>query len=212
MKVKGIVLIMSVAVLLSLCTTVIYAQSLPPLPHAFHGKVNINGDPAPIGTLVEAVGEGVTISPTPGNPVVTTVVGQYGSISDAQGAASRALIVQGDIAEGATITFYVNGVSTEQTWEWQSGELTHLDLAVTIADFKGSSGDKVPAPEPEPAPTPAPEPVSAPEPVPAPEPVSDIPLPPVESIAGGRILGIVMAGGAVAGGLVFLFLKRRRSQ
>ncbi|MFC1969337.1 hypothetical protein ACFLVF_02475 [Chloroflexota bacterium] len=200
MKVKGIVLIMSLAVLLSLCTTVIYAQALPPLPHAFHGKVTINGDPAPIGTLVEATGEGVTISPTPGNPVVITLVGQYGSINSDQGAAaSRALIVQGNVAEGTIITFYVNGVSTEQTWEWQSGEVTHLDLAVTIPDVE------VPAPEPKPAPTPAPEPAPTPAPTPAPEPAP-------ESTDSGIILGVVLAGGAVAGGLVFLFLKRRRSQ
>ncbi|MBA7581266.1 hypothetical protein ES708_23168 [subsurface metagenome] len=101
---------------------------IPPLlPHAFYGDLLINGASAPVGTTVEARGEGVRMD-TSGNPIVTTEVGKYGSA----GPLEDKLIVQGDIADGATLTFYVNDVSTGQTAEWHSAELTELDLTVTI--------------------------------------------------------------------------------
>jgi hypothetical protein len=99
----------------------------PPLPHAFYGKVEINGSPAPIGTVVMASGEGVAPD-ADANPFVTTVVGEYGGA----GGFDPKLIVQEWIAGGATLTFYVNGHSTGQTAEWTSGEVTELDLSVTI--------------------------------------------------------------------------------
>jgi len=98
-----------------------------PDPHAFYGTVTINDDPAPVGTQVEARGEGV-ITRIEGNPVVTTEVGQYGS-ADPLGAK---MIVWGDIPDGTTLTFYVNEVSTGQTLPWHSGDVTQLDLAVTM--------------------------------------------------------------------------------
>jgi len=63
-----------------------------------------------------------------GNPIATTAAGAYGS-PDPMG---PKLVVQGDILDGAIVTFYVNGVSTEQTAEWHSGEVTQLDLSVSI--------------------------------------------------------------------------------
>jgi len=74
----------------------------PPLPHAFYGLVEINGSPAPVGTEVEARGEGV-ITSFEGNPIVTTAVGSYGSADPL----APVLIVQGHIFDGASITFYV---------------------------------------------------------------------------------------------------------
>ena len=65
-------------------------------------------------------------------------MGKYGS-ADPLGSK---LVVQGDIAEGATITFYVNDEPTGQTAEWHSGEVNEFDLSVTIA-----------APGPAPGPT-----------------------------------------------------------
>jgi hypothetical protein len=76
---------------------------------------------------VEARGQGVRIG-IEGNPIVTTEVGKYGS-ADPTG---TKLVVQGDITDGAIITFYVNGVSTGQTAAWHSGDVTELNLAVTI--------------------------------------------------------------------------------
>ncbi len=113
--------------LLMLGATPVYGQEVPPLPHAFYGTVEINDSPAPAGTQVEARGEGVRAG-IEGNPISTTAAGVYGTPNPM----GPKLIVQGDILDGATITFYVNGVSTGQTAEWHSGEVTELDLAVTI--------------------------------------------------------------------------------
>jgi len=104
----------------------------PPLPHAFYGTLKMNDSDAPPSTTVEARGEGV-IS-IAGNPIVTTEVGRYGSA----GPLGAKLIVQGDIADGATITFWVQRPTdvaphqADQTAEWHSAEITELDLTVTI--------------------------------------------------------------------------------
>ncbi|GAI51635.1 unnamed protein product, partial [marine sediment metagenome] len=50
------------------------------------------------------------------------------------------LVVQGYIEEGTIITFYVKGVSTGQTAEWHNGDVTELDLTVTIPTGGGGGG------------------------------------------------------------------------
>jgi len=100
---------------------------VPPLPHAFYGEVEINNSPAPVGTQVEARGTGV-LTPIEDNPIVTTERGKYGG----PGGLDPKLVVQGDIPDGATITFYIAGVVADQTWEWHSGEVTELNLTVTM--------------------------------------------------------------------------------
>ena len=110
------------------CAAPVYA--IPALPHAFYGTVTINNSSAPAGTEVSAIGTGVTTSVIQ-NPVTTTVAGQYGN-------GGLYLLVQGDILDGATITFYVNGVSTSQTAAWHSEETTELNLTVTIAEPSGN--------------------------------------------------------------------------
>lgn len=126
MKTKVIAFV-TLAILLVLCATPAYGQDVPPLPHAFFGTIKINDSPAPVGTRVEARGEGVRTG-IEGNPIVTTAVGVYGS-SDPMG---PKLVVQGGILDGTTITFYVNGVQAGQTAEWHSGEVTELNLTATI--------------------------------------------------------------------------------
>jgi len=126
--------------LLTLGAVPVYADGVPALPHAFYGSVAINGSPAPAGTSVEARGEGVATGIS-GNPTVTSVSGVYGTSNPLE----PRLVVQGNIEEGANITFYVNGTSTGQAAEWHSGETTELNLSVTIA-----------APPAPPAPPPAP--------------------------------------------------------
>jgi len=115
-------------VLFCLCGTPVSAE-VPPLPHAFYGAVEINGSPAPVGTQVEAAGEGVLTS-TAGNPLVTIEPGKYGDA----GPLEPKLVVQGDITDGATLTFYVNGVAATPTADWHSGEVTTLDIMVSISD------------------------------------------------------------------------------
>jgi len=126
-KLTVFIVFIVLALSLALSATPVYA--VPALPHAFYGSVSINGAPAPPGTSVEARGTGI-MTGIEDNPTVTTASGIYGTSNPFQ----HRLIVQGDIEEGATITFYVNGISTGQTAEWHSGETTEVNLTVTIAE------------------------------------------------------------------------------
>lgn len=125
MKVITFVVIISLA-LISLCATPASAQT-PPMPHAFYGTVEINNLPADIGTQIEARGEGV-LTNVEGNPIVVTDIGQYGGA----GPLEPKLIIQGDIAEGTTLTFFVNGVPADQTAQWHAGAVTELNLTITM--------------------------------------------------------------------------------
>ena len=122
MRIKAFISV-SLLLLLLVCAAPVYA--IPALPHAFYGTSTINDAPAPVGTQVSATGTGV-MTGVPQNPLTTTLAGQYGN-------GGLYLLVQGDIPDGATITFYVNGVSTGQTADWHSGETTQLNLSVTIS-------------------------------------------------------------------------------
>ena len=170
MKLKTITFVI-LAGLLTLVATPVYAQGVPPLPHAFYGTVEINGSPAPPGTAVEARGEGVEVG-VGNNPIVTAVEGSYGSEEPLE----PKLVVQGEIAEGATLTFYANGVSTGQTTEWHSGEVTELDLTVT--------GE---APPPETTETPPPETTEPPTPKPAAFSLNSLVVSPNEVAPGGTV-------------------------
>jgi len=81
------------------------------LGHAFYGTVKINGGDAAVGTVIIAQVDGTEY----GSSTVTTP-GQY------------ALIVQGDIDEGATIHFYIDGQEADQTFPFHDGWTTELDL------------------------------------------------------------------------------------
>jgi hypothetical protein len=107
--------------------TPVSAADIPPLPHAFYGTLKINNNDAPVGTTVEARGQGVTTG-IDGNPITTTEVGKYGNASPL----GAKLVVQGFITDGATLNFYVNGVAAAQTAAWHSGATTQLNLTVTI--------------------------------------------------------------------------------
>jgi hypothetical protein len=113
--------------LLVVCAMPVHAQGIPPLPQAFYGNVTIDGNPAPVGTIIEARGTGVLTGIT-GNPITTTEVGKYGKA----GALEPKLIVQGDISDEAEIEFLVNGIYTSQTYAFQSGETTQFNLALVI--------------------------------------------------------------------------------
>ena len=116
------------AFLLVLCATPVYA--VPSLPHAFYGSVTLNGSQAPDGTQVSATVDSGSVITNAQNPT-TTVGGSYG-------VDSPHLLVQGDISNGATITFYVNGVSTGQTATFEAGGgPTEKNLTVTIPTGDG---------------------------------------------------------------------------
>jgi hypothetical protein len=138
----------------------------PLFPNAFYGEVTIGGVPAPVGTLIEARGEHiVTPPPDPvtgltGNPVWTTEVGKYGG-------GDNPLVVQGteDLINGETIEFYINNVKAGQTAEFQSGEVTQLELTVA------SAPPVTPTPSPTPNVTPTVIPGGTPTPTPTPTPI-----------------------------------------
>jgi len=93
----------------------------------FYGSLSIGGQSAPVGTVVEARGTNVTADIS-GNPISTTVVGQYGSASEPR------LYVQGtNIENGDIIEFYVNGAKANETHQFQSGAITELNLTIASA-------------------------------------------------------------------------------
>jgi len=103
------------------------SESTPQLPHAFYGTVAMGSALAPVGTSVEARGEGVETG-IAGNPIIISEAGKYGG----PGALDAKLVVQGDIADGTLITFFVSGNVANQTAEWHSGAITQLDLTATL--------------------------------------------------------------------------------
>ena len=104
---------------------------IPAMPHPFYGTVTIGGSDASVGTVVTAKVGGVQYG-----SITTTVAGQYGG----SGAFDAKLLVEGDIATGATISFYVNGVDTTQTYAFSPGaDPTELNLTVTITDTTAPS-------------------------------------------------------------------------
>ena len=113
------------------------APDIPDLPHAFYGAVTINGVTAPSGAKVEARGAGV-LTGVLGNPIAVSPAGLYGG----PGAFASKLIVQGSIADGTTITFYVDGVAAQcaepngawlDSYPFKSGAVTQLNLRVEVA-------------------------------------------------------------------------------
>ncbi len=156
MKIKFFAVLTSV-LLFSTCSAPAAASDIPTLPNAFYGTLTLNGSPAPAGTTVEARGTGVRTG-LPGNPIVTAETGHYGG-ADPLG---NRLVVQGDITDGAVISFYVGGVLASETAVWHSGVATELNLNI------GTAPVVLPAPAggggTAPAPTPTVNPVSTPVP------------------------------------------------
>ena len=107
------------------------AQGFPPLPHAFYGRVYINGEKAPAGTRIEGRGEAIDTG-IQGNPIETVAEGFYGSTDNSV----ISLVVQGWVTEGTPIEFYVNGQKAycsdggdwEESYPYQAGGITALDL------------------------------------------------------------------------------------
>jgi len=94
----------------------------PTIPHAFYGTLTIGGSAAPVGTVVTAEVDEVECG-----SITTTVAGQYGG----SGAFDARLCVSGDIATGATIKFYVGGNEAGETYAFNPGIVTELNLTVT---------------------------------------------------------------------------------
>jgi hypothetical protein len=119
------------------CIAVVRAYAPPPLPQSFYGTVEVRGTPAPVGTMVEARGQGVKL-PAPNNPISVTVAGLYGGAS----AFNPKLVVQGNLTEGQPLRFYVDHIAAKcappgQNWQetcpFSSGVITNLNLSAGYA-------------------------------------------------------------------------------
>ncbi|MBN2203170.1 MAG: hypothetical protein JW700_03220 [Candidatus Aenigmarchaeota archaeon] len=101
-------------------------------PHAFYGSVTVNGSPAPDGTIVAARIGNTEVAST------TTVGGEYNFYID-DDSSSRS---------GDEILFFVAGVNTGQIEYFYNGDVTELDLSVTLSSTTttatGGGGGAVP--------------------------------------------------------------------
>ncbi len=111
-------------------------------PHVFLGSAIINGDPAPEGTVVAALIDGVTVS-----TMEVDASGRYGNLQVP--------------TAGAAVTFTIGGLPAAETATSEIGELGILNLTATGAAQPVDT--PVPPTAPAPADTPVP-PTAAPAP------------------------------------------------
>ena len=109
-----------IIVALLLCAIPAHAD-IPTMPHAFYGTLTVGGSAASVGTVVTA-----EVAEVQCGSITTTVEGQYAG----SGAFDAKLTVSGEIATGATISFYVDDVDTTQTYAFSSGGVTELNLTM----------------------------------------------------------------------------------
>ena len=112
--VAGVVIVASLAMLA-------IVQGSPPTPHLFYGSVLINGEDAPVGTVISAEVGGM-----PQGTTTVTTAGQYGG----PGAEDDKLVV----SDPGTILFYVQGVPANETSTFSSGAVTELPLTFPTVD------------------------------------------------------------------------------
>lgn len=126
------------------------ADTQPQLPQAFYGTVEAGGSPVGQGYIVEAVGPGVN-SHIVGNPVTTMADGTYGALNFT----IQKLLVQGTIATGTPLEFYIGGIRAEvydvaaggswnTTYPFQPGEVTELKLRVASLPASGQTREPTP--------------------------------------------------------------------
>ncbi len=103
-------------IILALSLTSAQNSSQPEIPLVVMGEVFIDEMPASNGTVVTAVMEGEELE-----PVILKGDNMY------------ALVIGGTTENdaGKVISLYVNGIDTDQTVSWKSGEIKELDLYVT---------------------------------------------------------------------------------
>lgn len=122
MKTRYTLILILVIALCASAVSMVLAQQPPPLPHAFYGALkDVNGKPAPVGTVVVAIVNGAE-----SGRIRTFEEGKYGSEEPGK----PKLIVQGYVANGSEITFFANGIQTNETAYFISGEVTQLNLSI----------------------------------------------------------------------------------
>ncbi len=100
------------------------AYAVPQLPHSFYGTLEINGQDAPIGTVVKAKFSELEFS-----TYTTTEAGKYGD----NATSDYFMVIWEGLHSGDIISFYVNGVDTGETYLFESGGgPTELNLTVDM--------------------------------------------------------------------------------
>ena len=117
MKYVKLVLFPALVLLLVMLAVPVSAGAPPGLPHNFSGTVKIGTADAPVGTVISARHGGVEYG-----TVTTTQVGVYSN-----------LLVTG-LTNGDIIQFFVNNIDTGQTYAFESGATTALNLVAPIVD------------------------------------------------------------------------------
>ncbi|HIH27109.1 MAG TPA: hypothetical protein HA256_03840 [Methanoregulaceae archaeon] len=124
--------------------------SNPLLPESFYGVIYIGESPASAGYSVEATGVGVA-GGVQGNPV-TSRTGSYGSSSLSD---ETRLVVQGNIAPGTPLSFFVGGYPADvsgpgtnglwqQSYPFSPGENTELHLRIASLPAAGQTREPTP--------------------------------------------------------------------
>ncbi|MBC8521646.1 MAG: hypothetical protein H8D26_06620 [Methanomicrobia archaeon] len=124
---KRLIAILTISMLFLSFLSVANAFDLPTLPTEFCGFVEANGKPAPVGTEIVA-----KINDEVRGKILIKEEGKYGGA----GKFDEKLRVQGDDEEiGGDITFWVNGLKTEQTSKYEPGAFNPLNLIAKAVEF-----------------------------------------------------------------------------
>ena len=116
MKAKiGLLAILALVTLL--LPAALVAQEPPPIPLFFQGMVSIDGEPAPVGTIISAEIEGVEVA----GPEGITEAGRYG------------ILIEADDNIGKTVVFKVNGIVAGQHEYVDPWETPTVELDLSIA-------------------------------------------------------------------------------
>jgi hypothetical protein len=102
----------------------------PPTEYFFGTITNLNGTTVSAGVTVSAKVNGMDYSFT------TTEAGKYGG----SGPSDPKLLIQDDIADGTTITFYVNGILASPTAVFANGQTTEINLTYSSGGGGGGGG------------------------------------------------------------------------
>jgi hypothetical protein len=98
-----------------------FALAAPPqLPHIFYGNATNSGNNLPVNTVIIAKVNGVEKG-----RITVTEAGKYGG-SDAL---DEKLLVQGDVSNGAAVSFYIGDNSASQIASFVSGKIEQLNLS-----------------------------------------------------------------------------------
>lgn len=112
---------------------VVLAQDDGPqsVPAAYYGSVTIDGDPAPVGTVITAIIDGEAHG-----SIEVTNAGTYGGPN----ALDEKLVVQG-AESGDIVTFVADGVEAAETVTWESGAVTEVNLTFENVPEETQTGD-----------------------------------------------------------------------